>query len=161
MPATIATLRASVVAHLQAIPQLAGVAVLAEDRDDVVTAISTALAQGRGLVLVVSTGAERFTQGGNPVPVSDVDVYVEVGEIPAINRGPKGARIPASDVSCLVVRALHHFVWTPGKVLVADAKAYDRNDKSKVVTYTPIFKTKVEYPGGSPVPQPLKTSTPQ
>ena len=158
MIASIATLRERVVAHLQAIPEPAGIPVIHEDRDDVMTAIRTALAQGQGLVLVVSTGPERFTQGGNPLPVADVDVFVEVSEIPAINRGPKGARIPASDAACLVVRALHYYAWAPGKVLVADAKAYDRNDTSKTVTYAPIFKTKVEYPGGSPVPHPSTSS---
>lgn len=153
MPSDIPELRRSVVAKLQAIPQLAGVEVISEDRNDVATAINTALAQGRGIVLVVSTGAERFTQGSNPTPVSNVEVYVEVGEIPAVNRGPKGSRVAASDAAALVVRALHHFPWTHGKVLVASEKLYDRNDTKKIVTYTPIFTTTVEYPGGDPAAQ--------
>jgi len=152
MSATIADLRAAVVARLQAVPELAGVEILSEDRNDITTMINMALAQGKGLVLVVSTGAERFTQPSNPTPVATVELYVEVGEIPAINRTPSGSRLPASDASVLVIRALHHFAWTAGKVLVVTQKLYDRDDKKKLVTYTPILTTTVEYPGGSPVP---------
>jgi len=152
MSATLADLRTAVVSRLQAIPQLAGVEILSEDRNDITTMIATALAQGKGLVVVVQTGNERFTQAGNPTPVSTVELFVEVGEIPAINRAPSGSRLPASDASALIIRALHHHVWTPGKTLIVTEKVYDRNDKKKLVTHTPVFSTTIEYSGGSPVP---------
>lgn len=142
---SIADLRQAAVLRLQAVPEFSGVAVLAEDRLDLVTEINKAVATGKGLVVTVATGSEKFRQGANPKPVAEVELVVEVGENPMVNRAPTGARLPASDAAALVVRALHHFPWTPGKVLVASEKVYDKDDKAKIVTYAAIFTTLIDY----------------
>jgi hypothetical protein len=143
---TIADLRSAVVLRLQALPALQGVAILAEDRLDLTSEVNAALATGKGLAVTVACGNEKFRQGANPRPVSEVELIVEVGEIPLINRAPSGSRLPASNAAALIVSALHHYPWEPGKVLVASEKVYDKDSKTKVVVYASIFTTLIEYP---------------
>lgn len=140
-----AELREAVKKRLEAAPELAGVAILLEDRLDIEHEIGVALGTAGGLVCVVSTGAEKFRQSGNPVPVADIEVFVEFGEVPAVNRSASGSRLPASTAASIAVKALHHHQWRPGRVLVASEKLYDRHDKTKLQTYTCVFTTVVDY----------------
>jgi hypothetical protein len=145
---TIADLRAAVVQRLQANEKLAGITILAEDRLDLSTEINKALATGKGIVITVATGSEKFRQGSNPVPVAEVELIVEVGEIPLINRSKNGARLPASEAAAIIVSALHHYPWEAGKVLVASEKIYDKDAKEKIVSYASVFTTLIQYPQG-------------
>lgn len=135
----------STVLRLQSLPELKGIEIIPEDRLDILTAINTALYQAKGMVIVVSIGDEEFTQPANPTPTANAELFVEIGEIPSINRSETGARIPGSSVSRIVVKGLHHFAWEPGKCLVARKKLYDKNDKTKIVTRTVILSTLIAY----------------
>ena len=145
---TIADLRTAVVQRLEANEKLAGITILGEDRLALMSEINKALATGKGIVITVSTGSEKFRQSANPVPVAEVELIVEVGEIPLINRAQSGARLPASEAACIIVSALHQYLWEPSKTLVASEKIYNKDDKAKIVTYASIFTTFIQYPQG-------------
>lgn len=136
-------LRAAAVRRLASVPALSGVPVIAEDRMDLETEIRKALSTGGGLVITVGTGSMRCLQPANPLPTLEVESVVEVAEIPPINRGPAGRRIPGITVAAMVGVALHHHIWEPGRTLVLDEILYDRDSKQKLVLYTLVFKTNV------------------
>ncbi len=138
-------LRASVVRRLESLPALAGVPVIAEDRMNVVTEIQKALGQGGGLVVTVGTGGAKGAAPNDPLPQADVEVVVEVAEVPAVNRGAAGSKIPADTAAVIAVCALHHFPWESGKALTFSEILYDRNDKKQLVIYTAIFTTRVAF----------------
>lgn len=138
-------LRAATVRRLESLPVLAGVPVIAEDRMNILTEIQTALGQGGGLVVTVGTGSAKGAAPNDALPQADVELVVEVAEIPAINRGETGRKIPAITAAVIAVVALHHFAWERGKALVFDEFVYDREDKKQIVSYTAIFKTRVSF----------------
>lgn len=145
MNGTLDDLRTSVTRRLQSLPALAGVPVLAEDRRDITTEIQKALGQGGGLVVTVGTGSAKGAAPNDPLPQGDAEIVVEVGEIPAVNRGAGGKMIPAISVANLAVRALHHFAWERGRALIFDEMIYNREDKKQIVLYVCIFKTRIVF----------------
>lgn len=138
-------LRAAVVRRLESLPALAGVPVIGEDRMNIATEIQKALGQAGGLCVTVGTGSARGAAPNDPLPQGDIEIVVEAAEIPAINRGDAGRKIPAITVANIAIRALHHFAWEPGRALVFDELVYDREDKKQLVIYTAIFKTRVVF----------------
>lgn len=142
-PGTLDDLRSAVVARLQSVPALAGIPVLGEDRLDIQAEIAKGLATGGGLVIAVSTGGGRFLSPNLPLPQCEAEIFVECAEVPAVNRGASGRKIPGIRVAVLAVRALHHFGWTRGQVLTATEISYSRHDTKPIVVYVPSFTTRV------------------
>lgn len=140
---TLDDLRAAAVRRLEVIPALAGVPVIAEDRLDIDTEIRKALGTGGGLVLTVGTGSMKCLQPSNPTPTVDTELVVEAAEIPPINRGASGKKIPGILAAVIATRALHHFVWETGRTLTLDEILYDRDSKQKLVIYTIVLTTHV------------------
>ena len=138
-------LRDAVVRRLESLPALAGVPVVPEDRMDIETEIRKALGQAGGLVVTVGTGGAKGAAPNDPLPQADVEVVVEVAEIPAVNRGPAGRKTPAVSAAVTAVVALHHFPWESGKALVFSEIIYNRDDKKQLVIYTAIFTTRVAF----------------
>lgn len=138
-------LRAAVCGRLGSIPVLAGVPVLPEDREDLLAEIRKALMIAGGLAITVATGNARGVAPNLPMPQADVEIYVTSSEVPVINRGKKGRKIPAITTAVISIVALHHFPWETGKTLVFDSLQYDKDSKSKIVLYTAVFKTRVSF----------------
>lgn len=146
--ATLDDLRAAVVRRLETLAVLPKVPVIAEDRQNIGTEIRKALGIGGGLCLTVSTGNATNLTPGAEIPQGTIDVIVEVGEIPAVNRpagGRTGFGIPAITAAVCAVRALHFFGWCPGKTLVWREMQYDKDDKDNIIVYTLIFSTVVNF----------------
>jgi hypothetical protein len=138
-------LRAAAVRRLESLPALSGVPVIPEDRQNILTEIQKGLGLGGGLVLTVGTGNAKGTAPNLPIPQAEVEIVVEIAEVPAINRGSAGRQIPAIHAAVLAVVALHHFAWESGKTLVFDELLYDKDDKKSIVVYTAILKTRVSF----------------
>lgn len=139
---TINELREAVCRKLESLPELAGVPVIPEDRQNVVTEITKALSQAKGLCVVVNTGEGRCDAPGNPAATSELQLLVEIAEIPVINRSPAGLRLPAVDVMGIVVSTLHQHTDPTGGTLTFVDWSF-MNDK--VIKYTPAFSTRVMF----------------
>lgn len=138
-------LRSAVVRRIESLPGFSGVPVVPEDRQNLKSEIDKALGQSGGLVVTVGTGSAKGAAANDPLPQSDVEVIVECCEIPAINRGPAGRQIPAITLANAVIAALHHHAWERGKALVYDEMVYDKNDKSALVIYALVFRTRIAH----------------
>jgi|GEM_PF-5696438 len=138
-------LRAAVTRRLEALPALAGVPIIPEDRQNLVFEIDKALGQGGGLCVTVGTGSAKGAAPNDPLPQADVEIVVEVAEIPALNRGAGGRQLPAISLAVAAAAALHHHAWEPGRALVFDEIIYDRDDKRAVVIYALVFRTRVAF----------------
>jgi hypothetical protein len=138
-------LRTAGVRRLESIPALAGVPVIGDDRLDIDTEIRKALGTGGGLALTVGLGSMKCLQPANPSPTVEVELVVEIAEIPPINRGPGGRRIPGITAAVIAAKALHHHGWETGRTLVLDEIIYDKDSKLKLVIYTLVFKTHVTF----------------
>lgn len=142
---TPAALRDEVVRVLSANPRLSAVTILAEDRLDLTTEIAKALGRAKGIVIVVLTGAAKGKSSNLPIAQATVECLVEVAEIPAINRSPSGANLPAIDAATAAIATLHHFQWCHGRTLIFDDLDYDMSEKLKMQKYTITLKTDVSF----------------
>jgi len=148
---TVDDLRAAVVRRLESLPVLPGIAVIPEDRQNITTEIQKALGMGRGMVIIVYTGNAKNTAPAAPIPQCDLEMIIEIAEIPAINRGATGTKIPGAEVARYCVRALHQYAWTPGRCLTFQEQEYrpeqalGSNKKVQVVQYFLTFKTHVSF----------------
>ena len=142
---TVDDLRAAVVRRLESLPVLPGIAVIPEDRQNIMTEVSKALAKGNGMVIIVYTGDAKNTAPSAPIPQCELELIVEVGEIPALNRGATGTRIPGSEVARYCVRALHQYIWTAGKSLTFREQRYNKDDTKQVVQHLLYFTTHVSF----------------
>ena len=140
-----AALRDEVVRALSANPRLSAVTVLAEDRLDLTTEIAKALGRAKGIVIVVVTGAAKGKSSNLPIAQATIDCLVEIAEIPAINRSPSGANLPAIDATLAAVETLHHFQWCHGRTLVFASVDYDMSEKLKMQKYTITLNTDVSF----------------
>lgn len=135
-------LRESCTKRLGSLLQLTSIAILTEDKLDLITEIQKALAQSKGFVIVVSTGDLVGQSPNVSPPECVVDVVVEVAETPAINRSETGAKIPAIEAATIVAKALHCYQWCEQFVLTFERMRQSVENKS-IVLYTLTFKTSV------------------
>jgi len=141
---TLDDLREAVVQRLESLPVFPSrVSVIPEDRQNITTEVRKALGAGGGLVIIIYTGNARNISPATPIPNCELEVIIEVGEIPAINRGATGTKIPAVEAARICIRALHQFAWTEGRCLTFREQEYNRDDKGSVVQYFLSFKTHV------------------
>jgi hypothetical protein len=137
---TVKELREHVCRKLEGVPELSGIPVIPEDKQNIATEINKALSQMKGIVIVVNTGDGRSEEPNNPNPVAEVSLLVEIAEIPAINRTPRGSQIAAVDAMGIVVSALHHHVEKDKGCLAFRGWGFEN---AKLITYTPEFTTRV------------------
>lgn len=145
---TVDDLRAATVQRLKSLPVIPQkVAVIPEDAQDITTEINKALGMAGGLVIIVYTGNATNINQAAPIPSGQMDLIVEVAEIPAVNRGSTGTKIPAEELSRICIRALHQFDWAVGRSLTFTEREYRpeqslvSNKKLKVVQYFVTFQT--------------------
>ena len=141
---TLDELRETVCRRLESLPELSGVPIIPEDRQNIATEITKALSQLKGIVIVVNTGDGRCDAPGNPNPTAEVSLLIEISEIPAINRTRNGSQIPAVDAMGIVIRALHQHVEKEKGSLTFRGWGFDN---AKLLTYTPEFLTRVVFRG--------------
>lgn len=143
---TIDDLRSAVVQRLRSLPVFpAKVAIIAEDRQNIATEVAKALGTGGGLVIIVYTGTARNIAPAAPIPQCETEIIIEIGEVPAINRGAAGTGVPGVEAARFCVRALHQFPWTEGRALTFTEQEYNRDAKGSVVQYFLTFKTQVSF----------------
>jgi len=143
--ATLDDLRAAVVRRLESLPVLTGVAVIPEDRQNIATEVRKAMANGKGLAIVIYTGDAKNIAPAAPIPQCELELIVEVGEIPAMNRGPAGTKIPGCEVARYCVRGLHQHEWSYGKSLTFQQQQFNKDDKAMIVQHLLFFTTIVSF----------------
>lgn len=135
-------LKEQTVKRLNSLPALSKVSVLMEDNLDLEAEINKALEQTGGLVVVVSYGDCEGIDSAIKPPLANVELVVEIGETPILNRSDGGSNIVGSDLATMVAKALHQYRWTDeGGTLIF------KNIKLKVAGTSVIhqvrFKTRV------------------
>ena len=92
---------------LAADERLSGVDILTERLGDLENQI--AIRVGKiGLAIVVITPDAQVRGGSAPGPLlNPINIVVEVAELPAVNRGPRGRNLPAADAAETVAAVLH------------------------------------------------------
>ncbi len=135
----------AVVAKLQSLPLLSGFPIIPEDAKNIATEVNKALAQSGGFCIVVSTGDGRNESPANPTPSESMEVMIECGEIPAINRVAGGRLIPSLKVAVACIKALHLFSVDTGTTLVFARREKEIDTKGGLVKHTPIFTTKIAH----------------
>lgn len=143
---TIDDLRQAVFERLRSLPVFpAAVTIVPEDRQNIATEVAKGLGTGRGLVIIIYTGDARNIAPASPVPQCETEIIIEIGEVPAINRGRAGTGVPGVEAARYCVRALHQFPWTAGRALTFTEQEYNRDAKGSVVQYFLTFKTQVSF----------------
>lgn len=135
----------AVVVKLQTLTLLSGIPIIQEDEADIATKMNKALAQAGGFCIVVSTGDGRNESPANPTPSESLEVMVECGEIPAINRVAGGRMIPSIKVAVACIKALHLYPVDTGTTLVFARREKELDTKTGFIKHTPIFTTKIAH----------------
>jgi hypothetical protein len=135
----------AVVARLQSLPLLSGIPIIPEDESDIATKMNNALAQAGGFCIVVSIGDGRNESPANPTPSESLEVVVECGEIPVINRAAGGRMIPAIKVAVACIKSLHLHPIDTGTTLVFARREKELETKTGFIKHSPIFTTKISH----------------
>ena len=149
------TLQADVMAILALCPDLADVALLAQDAGDTESDVLRKLGPlnagetgKRGLVIVVMLPEVDASEPNLPGPPLDITIELQVIEHPKINRGTSGTGIRSSVAALRTLSALH--LRGLGKVMLMGSKEAVRPLQVKPGFISHALKLEVPYRGISP-----------
>jgi hypothetical protein len=131
-------LQRAVVAVLQTCPALAAVKILHEDDGDIENAIDAALSETGLNMIVLSPAGSSDSPDSAAVHLDDLDIVVRIIEIPIINRGETGTRIPINRALQLVATWLHQ------QIIAGHAITFTRfqpDPNAETPTKDVVFKT--------------------
>jgi hypothetical protein len=131
-------LQMAVVAMLKAKPALAAVKIVHEDDGDIENKIEAAFSSTGLLLIVLSPEGRSESPDAASLHLDRLEIKVRIIEVPLINRGAGGSRIPINQA------VQHVATWLRNKIIAGNALTFDRfeqDPRADVPTKDVVFRT--------------------